>query len=116
MDITVRFEDIAAAQASEKVSYEYQIDQLLYNMYWKKITHGKIAGKKGLAEQVLSIKNSISQDKKYRIVLKARWADYSSDFETGSVSHGFASIAGTTTGREEDEKPHNFDDIIFQGQ
>ena len=116
MDATVYFEDTAAAEASNGASYEYEIEQLLYGMYWQKSAEGSIRGKQGSKDQVLLIKNSISQDKKYRIVLRSKWSGYSSEFELNSVSQGFASIAGTVTGREDDEKPHNFDDIIFQGQ
>jgi hypothetical protein len=117
MDLTVHFNDIASSETNLKVKYEYEIEQLYSGIYWKKATEGSIYGKTGTSNQLLEIKRPVSADKKCRITLKARWADYSSKYKINGPTHGFASIAGTTTGRdEEDDSPHNFDDIIFQGQ
>ena len=117
MDIVVNFTDRFTQTSTTSVSYDYTIEQLKMNLYWDEVASGSVKGAKGTDIQSLRISKNLDQDKKHRIRIQSRWSQFPRDRDVAEVVHGFATIAGTVTGRDEDDDsdPHNFDDIIFQG-
>ena len=121
MQLKVDFIDTTAGAIDNAVKYDYTIEKLSYGIYWKEIANGSAKGSSLPRDenQTIHIKENLKADKKLRITLKANWGNlYSSNIPVDSVTSGFASIAGTVTGRDddEDEDPHNFDDLILNNQ